>query len=1200
MRRLIAIFLFLISGSIYAQTCPTNLSFDANNISFWEFKAGRYSGSYAASYTNTINPVPSKASVIQTAKDVFNSANNALTIFKANADGTLTSDEMEPSIKKVPVINGYKYQYSVRIGNSTTGGSADKLTYRITVPTGLSTYNITYAYAAVLQDPNHSASQQPAFAATVSDLSQPAGSQTISCASKRYFSNTSLPITTYDASARYISWQEVSFDLSQYAGKTIEMKFEAFDCQPTGHYGYAYLAFRNDGCGTGEITGNNLICSSTSALTYSTPIVDGASFSWTLPYGWTGSSTTNSITVNPNGNAGGNITVTPSQSCGNITTRSLSITTVNSTPSTPGSITGESTICSGSSNLTYSVAPVSNASSYTWTYPAGWTIVSGLNTNNITFNANSSSGSITVKSNNLCGSSSVTSSSISVVNNPLSSAGVISGVPSTIQCTTYFPANLTLGTSVGSVTKWMYSTNGGISYQDIANTTSVLSINPTSSTFYKAEVKNGSCVASQSSPVLVNVYSPIEIVNHPQSINTCAGSSKTFSVTAVGDGTLSYNWQISTNGGSSWGNISSNPANYSGYNSATLTVNAAAVTSGTNNLYQCVISSSTNCSPVTSLSANLVVNNSVTPVINTQPSSRTVCTGSVASIEVTATGPSLTYQWQSATSLNGTYSNISGQNSSRLNISTTSAAVLYYRCLITETCGGLNVLTDHVTVTVTASTTASVVIAANNNNVCSGTSIVYSATSTNGGTNPTYSWYKNNSLISGEVLDTFTSSSIANNDVIYAVMTSNKSCAIGSPASSNSIVNTILTSPSITSVVNNSRCGVGSVTLSATASTGTISWFTSSTGGSALSTGTSYATGSISTSQNYYVSASDGTCTSASRTIVTATINALNISISGNATDYDLVSLTASGGNTYSWDGGNSQNSASNTFDESGTYQVSVSNALGCTGTQSIVVVVKLRGLSRNGELLDSKVNQVSRFGEKGSDFPMINSGLQKRYSKFSIVNSNLKLNLSSSENASYSGSGTTWTDISSSGLSATLHNGISYNNRNGGTLSFDGINDYVSLSGTLGSFNNLTVESWVYPGTFGGFSTILNMTNWSTGYFHFQFDGNRIQFALNGESDKYADYVFSVNKWYHIVVSYNKSAKTVNFYVNGKFINSESYSNPPSIANQSFNIGAWNDNGVYDRFFNGKIGAVRIYNSNLTESQIGNNYKNNKHNFGL
>ncbi len=71
---------------------------------------------------------------------------------------------------------------------------------------------------------------------------------------------------------------------------------------------------------------------------------------------------------------------------------------------------------------------------------------------------------------------------------------------------------------------------------------------------------------------------------------------------------------------------------------------------------------------------------------------------------------------------------------------------------------------------------------------------------------------------------------------------------------------------------NGSRCGPGTVTISAT-STGTISWFSSSSGGTALATGTSFTTPSISSTTTYYAEGYNG-CTSP-RTPVQAVVNAI-------------------------------------------------------------------------------------------------------------------------------------------------------------------------------------------------------------------------------------------------------------------------------------------------------------------------------------
>jgi hypothetical protein len=69
-------------------------------------------------------------------------------------------------------------------------------------------------------------------------------------------------------------------------------------------------------------------------------------------------------------------------------------------PAQPGTITGNTSVTSGSSN-TYSVAAVSGATSYTWTLPSGWS--GSSTTTSITATAGGAGGIISVKANNACG-----------------------------------------------------------------------------------------------------------------------------------------------------------------------------------------------------------------------------------------------------------------------------------------------------------------------------------------------------------------------------------------------------------------------------------------------------------------------------------------------------------------------------------------------------------------------------------------------------------------------------------------------------------------------------------------------------------------------------------------------------------------------------------------------------------------------------
>jgi hypothetical protein len=164
----------------------------------------------------------------------------------------------------------------------------------------------------------------------------------------------------------------------------------------------------------GIIAGNDTSCPGISQ-TYSVQITGGAtSYTWTLPSGWTGISTTNSITVNV-GSASGNITAAAANACGSSTPQTLPVTVL-SAPTVPTLITGDTTPCSGNSE-TYSVPLVTGATSYTWMLPTGWSGAS--TTNSITVTTGPLSGNVSVSAVNTCGSSGPQAITVAVVQSPV-------------------------------------------------------------------------------------------------------------------------------------------------------------------------------------------------------------------------------------------------------------------------------------------------------------------------------------------------------------------------------------------------------------------------------------------------------------------------------------------------------------------------------------------------------------------------------------------------------------------------------------------------------------------------------------------------------------------------------------------------------------------------------------------------------------
>jgi hypothetical protein len=214
------------------------------------------------------------------------------------------------------------------------------------------------------------------------------------------------------------------------------------------------------------ITGSTTPCQG-SSQTYSVTNIADVIYTWVLPSGWTGTSTTNSITVTV-GATSGNVQVTPSNTCGSGTVRALPVT-VSPLPEAAGAITGTSAVCTLRTNLDYSVASISNATSYLWEYSGTGATINGT-TNSITidFASNATPGSLTVKGVNTCGTGTSSSQYAISFNSPNTTGVAIcqGGSGSLTSSTTCPPGNptpigpsfpVTASTS-GSGTAWINPT----------------------------------------------------------------------------------------------------------------------------------------------------------------------------------------------------------------------------------------------------------------------------------------------------------------------------------------------------------------------------------------------------------------------------------------------------------------------------------------------------------------------------------------------------------------------------------------------------------------------------------------------------------------------------------------------------------------------------------------------------------------------
>lgn len=177
--------------------------------------------------------------------------------------------------------------------------------------------------------------------------------------------------------------------------------------------------------------------------------------------------------------------------------------------------------------------------------------------------------------------------------------------------------------------------------------------------------------------------------------------------------------------------------------------------------------------------------------------------------------------------------------------------------------------------------------------------------------------------------------------------------------------------------------------------------------------------------------------------------------------------------------------------------------------------------------------------------------------------------------------SGTTAADSSDNKNTGTLINGPQWNGY--GVLNFDGVDDYVTC-GTNASLNltgSLTISACINPASFGGsgYGRIVDKGSATTGFSFFIEEASQalVYVPYGGNLVRSTSNVVKLNTWQHVAVTYDKTAQTVTFYVDGKPAGSSSYAtSPASSASSPVTIGIrGSDKG---RAFKGAISAVRLY----------------------
>jgi len=218
------------------------------------------------------------------------------------------------------------------------------------------------------------------------------------------------------------------------------------------------------------------------------------------------------------------------------------------------------------------------------------------------------------------------------------------------------------------------------------------------------------------------------------------------------------------------------------------------------------------------------------------------------------------------------------------------------------------------------------------------------------------------------------------------------------------------------------------------------------------------------------------------------------------------------------------------------------------------------------------------------------------------VIQDSLILNLDSTASGSYSGIGTTWTDLSNQNNDGYI-NGPTYSSAKD-SFYFDGYNDRVEC-GTITEIDSseLTLEAWVNVNSFtsndgdttgfiiqGGESYLhLDLAAVASGSFRYRLGGSAAGTITTSG--------ISTNTWYHLLGTYDGS--TMKLYVNNSSVGTKTVTRSlPTSMNIDLGRYAVADQNAFQ--YDGYIAVVRIYNDVLTDDERETNFNAYKERFGI
>jgi hypothetical protein len=559
----------------------------------------------------------------------------------------------------------------------------------------------------------------------------------------------------------------------------------------------------------------NSVCSgSPTTLSIATGNLNGAAnWQWySAGCGTTSAGSGTSITVNPTANT----TYSVRGEGGCVTPGICGTKTITTTPTVTPTIlvaASQTNICPGAS-VTFTSTITNGGTTPTYQWKKNGTNITGATSSTYTTSTlvNNDQISCVLTTSAVCASVPTANSTIITITVSGAVVPTISiSANQTLLCTgdnVTFTSTITNG---GSAPTYQWKLNGvNISGATSATYSTTSLVNPTQ-TITCVLTSNAACASTTtatSNGVVVNVNPVVTptIVIATSTTTVCAGTNVTFSSTITNAGAPVYQWK-------------KNGVNISGAQSSTY----SAANLANNDQITCALTSNNVCvspSTVISNTITMTVNPAVIPTISISTPSTTTCSGNTVNFTSTISngGNSPTYQWMVNGINQGGATSSTYSTSTLLNVS--SVTVQMHSTALCAT--NANVVSNAISMTVIPYSTPAVSIAATQNTICSGNSVTFTATPTNGGTTPSYQWKLNGNNVTATGA-TYTNASLANGDVVNCILTSSATCTTAPTATSNSITIAVSSTvvPAITiSVPQTTVCSGANTTFTASPTNG--------------------------------------------------------------------------------------------------------------------------------------------------------------------------------------------------------------------------------------------------------------------------------------------------------------------------------------------------------------------------------------------